>query len=94
MSGTQSRGTLRIAVDRCKGCELCIPACPPQVLSMSSEHSSEVNTIGFAYPELAPGCTGCGACLLVCPDFCFEVYRYVEPVLHAAELQEDVPCAP
>ena len=33
-------------------------------------------------------------CLLVCPDFCFEVYRYVEPVLHAAELQEDVPCAP
>ena len=27
-------------------------------------------------PELLPGCTGCGACLLVCPDFCFEVYRY------------------
>ncbi len=27
-------------------------------------------------------CTGCGACLLVCPDFCFEVYRYETPVVH------------
>jgi 2-oxoglutarate ferredoxin oxidoreductase subunit delta len=38
--------------------------------------SSQQNAIGFAYPELVPGCTGCGACLMVCPDFCFEVYRY------------------
>ena len=33
-------------------------------------------------PELLPGCTGCGACLLVCPDFCFEVYQYETPVAH------------
>ena len=71
----QCRGTVRIEVDRCKGCELCLPACPPRVLTMSSD----VNAIGFAYPELLPGCTGCGACLLVCPDFCFEVYQYEEP---------------
>ncbi len=78
MTGIASRGTVVIAVDRCKGCELCIPACPPAVLSMSSDR----NAIAFAYPELAPGCTGCGACLMVCPDFCFEVYRYDEPVVH------------
>ena len=81
LSRDVSRGTVVIAVDRCKGCELCIPACPPEVLSMSTDH----NAIGFAYPELAPGCTGCGACLLVCPDFCFEVYRYEEPVAHGQE---------
>ena len=69
---SDGRGTVVIAVDRCKGCELCIPACPPRVLRMSRER----NAIGFAYPELSPGCTGCGACLLVCPDFCFEVYQY------------------
>jgi len=80
MSRVETRGTVVIAVDRCKGCELCIPACPPRVLEMSREY----NAIGFAYPELAPGCTGCGACLLVCPDFCFEVYRYDEPLLHEA----------
>jgi 2-oxoglutarate ferredoxin oxidoreductase subunit delta len=78
MTTVESRGTLRIDVERCKGCELCIPACPPSVLRMSAER----NTKGAAYPLLAPGCTGCGACLLVCPDFCFEVYQYREPVLH------------
>jgi len=25
---------------------------------------------------------GCGACLLVCPDFCFEIYQYETPVSH------------
>jgi 2-oxoglutarate ferredoxin oxidoreductase subunit delta len=72
MNRTDSRGTVVIAVDRCKGCEICIPACPPGVLSMSRDH----NAIGFAYPELVAGCTGCGACKLVCPDFCFEVYSF------------------
>ena len=50
--------------------------------------SQEKNAIGFAYPELAPGCTGCGACVLVCPDFCFEVYRFDEPLSYAAQLGE------
>ena len=66
-----SGGTVIIAQDRCKGCELCIPACPPQVLTMSTEK----NALGYYYPELADGCTGCTACHLVCPDYVFEVYR-------------------
>jgi 2-oxoglutarate ferredoxin oxidoreductase subunit delta len=80
MSRSQSRGTVTIDVDRCKGCELCVPACPPRVLLMSTAR----NEMGARYPELLPGCTACGACLLVCPDFCFEVYRYDEPVHHGA----------
>ncbi|MFC0865860.1 ferredoxin family protein [Sphaerimonospora cavernae] len=68
----ESRGTLVIAGDRCKGCELCVAACPPQVLTMSSD----VNEMGYRYPELTPGCTGCTACQMVCPDFVFEVYRF------------------
>ena len=72
MSERSSRGTVVIAAERCKGCELCIPACPPQVLRMGKER----NAIGALVPELLPGCTGCRACLLVCPDFCFEVYQY------------------
>jgi 2-oxoglutarate ferredoxin oxidoreductase subunit delta len=78
MSRTLSRGTVTISIEGCKGCELCIPACPPAVLVMSETR----NELGVRYPELAPGCTGCGACLLVCPDFCFEVYHYEEPVEH------------
>ena len=64
-------GTVTIDVDVCKGCELCIGACPPRVLSMSQP----VNRLGYHYPELASGCTGCAACQLICPDFVFEVFR-------------------
>ena len=78
MSVVESRGTVTIEASRCKGCELCIPACPPAVLRMSRAR----NELGVPYPELLPGCTGCSACLLVCPDFCFEVYQYETPVLH------------
>lgn len=78
--GPVSRGTVTIARERCKGCELCIPACPPRVLEMSEG----VNGMGFSYPELRAGCTGCSACLLVCPDFVFEVYRFDEPLEHGA----------
>ena len=78
MMPMQSRGTVTIAIDRCKGCELCIPACKPGVLKMSEAR----NELGVPYPELIPGCTSCGACLLVCPDFCFEIYRYETPVVH------------
>jgi 2-oxoglutarate ferredoxin oxidoreductase subunit delta len=77
----RSRGTVTIAVDRCKGCELCIPACPPRVLTMSHD----ANRVGFHYPQLHPGCTGCAACLLVCPDFVFEVFRFDTPVEHHVE---------
>ncbi|GAA4250489.1 4Fe-4S dicluster domain-containing protein [Dactylosporangium darangshiense] len=72
MSARTARGTLVIDVERCKGCELCIAACPPDVLSMSAA----VNEQGYRYPVLHDGCTGCTACQVVCPDFVFSVYRY------------------
>lgn len=77
MSAVTTRGTVVIAEERCKGCELCVPACPPGVLRMGERR----NAIGARLPDLFAGCTGCGACLLVCPDFCFEVYKYDEPVV-------------
>lgn len=75
MSGVLTRGTVTIDVDQCKGCELCIPACRPGVLTMSTA----VNRMGFPYPLLTAGCTACKACFEVCPDFVFEVYRFEEP---------------
>ena len=72
MSATAPRGTVVIDAERCKGCELCIPACPPRVLRMSTTR----NESGYLIPELLEGCTGCNACLMVCPDFCFEVYQF------------------
>lgn len=76
-AGVKTRGTLVIDVDACKGCDLCIDACPPRVLVMTT---TELNSRGYRYPVLLPGCTGCRACSQICPDFVFQVYKYDEPV--------------
>ena len=51
---------------------LCVEVCPPRVLVMTDH---EVNAMGYRYPVLEDGCTGCELCFRICPDFCFEVYR-------------------
>ena len=71
-----TRGTIVIDVEACKGCELCIEACPPGVLEMGRD----VNSRGYRYPVLSPGCTGCKACSQICPDFVFQVYKYDTPL--------------
>ena len=77
MSAILTRGTGRIDVESCKSCFLCIPACRPGVLRMTTDR---FNQRGFLYPELSAGCTGCNACAQVCPDFVFEVWKFEEPV--------------
>jgi 2-oxoglutarate ferredoxin oxidoreductase subunit delta len=72
-----TRGTLVIDVEACKGCDLCIDACPPGVLVMTTH---DVNERGYRYPQLLPGCTGCKACSQICPDFVFQVYKYDTPI--------------
>jgi 2-oxoglutarate ferredoxin oxidoreductase subunit delta len=72
-----TRGTLVIDVEACKGCDLCIDACPPGVLVMTIH---DVNERGYRYPQLLPGCTGCKACSQICPDFVFQVYKYDTPI--------------
>ena len=78
--GTESvlcRGTVVIDTEACKGCDLCIDACPPGVLVMSTD---AVNARGYRFPQLVPGCTGCRACSQICPDFVFQVYKYDPPI--------------
>jgi 2-oxoglutarate ferredoxin oxidoreductase subunit delta len=77
MTAKLTRGTVVMAAERCKGCEICVAACPPGVLEMSDQ----VNSLGYLLPVLLPGCTACSACARVCPDFVFEVYKFDHPVL-------------
>ena len=66
------RGTIRVETEVCKGCELCITACPQDSLGLSQE----INSRGFRYVELIQdNCTGCINCALVCPDSAITVYR-------------------
>jgi 2-oxoglutarate ferredoxin oxidoreductase subunit delta len=65
----------RIVVNEayCKGCELCVDACPQDVLALSEER---ITAKGYHPASLAAeGCTGCGICAVVCPEAAIEVYR-------------------
>ena len=57
--------------DLCKGCELCVKACPQQILAMSTE----INIKGYFYSLVAeqPRCLGCRICAITCPDVAIEI---------------------
>ena len=49
----------------CKGCGICIQACPKDVL----EPSGELNSSGYIYTKYkGDGCIGCAMCFYSCPE--------------------------
>jgi 2-oxoglutarate ferredoxin oxidoreductase subunit delta len=64
---------VEIATDRCKGCELCVSACPRGVLELDQ---SLVNALGHHPVHLTDpsGCTSCVLCARICPDAVFTIY--------------------
>jgi 2-oxoglutarate ferredoxin oxidoreductase subunit delta len=65
-----------VVIDKnyCKGCELCVRACPMQILSMSKD----INLKGYFYAQLhdSTRCIGCRICAIICPDTAIEVHTH------------------
>jgi 2-oxoglutarate ferredoxin oxidoreductase subunit delta len=61
----RDRGLMRVDVNECKGCGLCIEACPPKAIHLSDG----LNHYGYRTATYnGTGCTGCGICFLACPE--------------------------
>ncbi len=60
--------------DRCKGCGLCVDACPKKIIAMAGDR---INAKGF-HPATVTDqekCIGCAFCATMCPDVVIEVER-------------------
>lgn len=67
------KGAVVVDTEHCKGCGVCVDACPSGVLAMSSE----VNGKGYAFciAVNTDSCIGCANCAIMCPDSCITVYK-------------------
>jgi len=67
------KGAIVVDEVRCKGCALCVEACPQGVIALAKK----VNVHGYPFVEAVEmdKCVGCGSCGIVCPDGCITVYR-------------------
>ena len=63
---------IKIDKNRCKGCYLCITACPKTLIKLASD----INIKGVKPAVFKGGkCTGCGFCACICPDGAIKVLR-------------------
>ena len=58
---------LTFLTDLCKGCGLCVDACPKGCLSIATE---KINKKGYSPAEMVAEekCIGCAFCATMCPD--------------------------
>lgn len=67
------KGAIVVDTEHCKGCSLCVVACPTHVIELNPD----VNGKGYhyAYMKNPDACIGCASCGLVCPDSVISVYK-------------------
>ena len=65
---------LTFKIDNCKGCGLCVTACPKHLLQISMD---KINKKGHHPAEITnqEECIGCANCAVMCPDCIIKVER-------------------
>lgn len=69
-----AKGKVTFNRDICKGCELCVTACPVNIIVMDKK---SINAKGY-HPATVleeDKCIGCGNCAIMCPDSVITVER-------------------
>jgi 2-oxoglutarate ferredoxin oxidoreductase subunit delta len=71
------KGYIEILEDRCKGCEMCIPACPSSLISFPMKTLNKAGYYVAEYNDPDEKCTACKSCAVNCPDCAIVVYKRV-----------------
>jgi len=67
----QSKVTVYVDAELCKGCGLCISFCPKDALSFASQLNQQgYNPVTFSSEK---DCNGCKRCQIMCPDLAIYV---------------------
>ena len=71
-----AKGYVEISIETCKGCCLCVIACPTDCLALNTR---DTNSYGLHYAYLADEdkCIACLNCSVICPDAAITVYKKV-----------------
>ncbi len=70
-----AKGRIIVDIDKCKGCGLCIAACPYNLLELDLK---VVNKKGYQPMRIhsPEKCIGCANCALMCPDVVITVEKF------------------
>ena len=65
---------LTFETDLCKGCGLCVAACPKKILIINKD---KINSKGHSPAEMTDQskCIGCAFCATMCPDCIIKVEK-------------------
>lgn len=62
----QEQNYMEVMPSRCKGCGVCVAACPKKCIALGKE----INKLGYPYAVFQQnGCVACGMCFYSCPEF-------------------------
>ena len=66
--------SVNVNEDICKGCGLCIGACPKKIMALNTDH---INKKGYhpARCTSLDSCIGCAFCAIICPDVAITVEK-------------------
>jgi 2-oxoglutarate ferredoxin oxidoreductase subunit delta len=66
--------TVIFKTEKCKGCGLCVAACPKKIVALSKDN---MNAKGFHPAEVTDpsACIACAFCAVMCPDTVITVHK-------------------
>jgi len=65
---------VKIDASKCKGCYLCVDACPKNVLAAGKDTHNKSGYFAVGAVDMS-ACIGCANCALMCPDGAIGIYK-------------------